>query len=152
VDWTMQNRSLKDAFGASCWTQDQIHWAYAGKGEEAGKGLVKRFRKASKKCRFPLYGEEGPDSCPDFDHFGAGAVALQRMVVQEERGEILLLPAWPQDWDADFKLHLRDGGTVTGTVKDGKLRRWEVTPSARRKDVVIQFGGKAPNPTVAHAR
>ena len=32
--------------------------------------------------------------------------ALQRMLVQEAGGKILLLPAWPADWDADFKLHL----------------------------------------------
>ena len=75
----------RTAFGCACWTQDQIHWAYAGKATEAADGLVRRFRIASPMCRFPLYGREGPDSCPDFDHFGAGSVALQRMLVQEAR-------------------------------------------------------------------
>ena len=105
----------------ACWTQDQIHWAYAGHAAEAADGLVRRFRIASTMCRFPLYGREGPDSCPDFDHFGAGAVALQRMLVQEAGDKILLLPAWPADWDVDFKLHLTGGAVLTGTVKDGKL-------------------------------
>jgi len=68
---------------------------------------VRRFRCASPMCRFPLYGAEGPDSCPDFDHFGSGATAFQRMLVQEAGSKILLLPAWPGDWDADFKLHVR---------------------------------------------
>ena len=104
--WTMKHRSCKDAFGCACWTQDQIHWACAGNAAEAADGLVRRFRIASPMCRFPLYGREGPDSCPDFDHFGAGSVALQRMLVQEAGDKILLLPAWPADWDADFKLHL----------------------------------------------
>jgi len=137
VEWTMQHRSLKDAYGDGCWTQDQIHWAYAGQAAEAAQGLVRRFRTASTMCRFPLYGKERPDSCPDFDHFGSGSIALQRMLVQEGRGKILLLPAWPADWNTDFKLHLTGGAVVTGTVINGKLIAWDIQPSSRRKDVVI---------------
>ena len=137
VAWTMEHRSCPDAFGNACWTQDQIHWAYAGRAAEARDGLVRRFRIASPICRFPLYGREGPDSCPDFDHFGSGATALQRMLVQEAGTKILLLPAWPADWEADFKLHLAGGAVLAGTVKDGKLLAWDIQPAARRGDVVV---------------
>jgi alpha-L-fucosidase 2 len=137
VAWTMRYRSCPDAFGNACWTQDQIHWAYAGKAAEAADGLVSRFRLASTMCRFPLYGREGPDSCPDFDHFGSGAIALQRMLVQEAGDRILLLPAWPADWDAAFKLHLAGKTIITGTVKDGKLLAWDVQPRARSNNVVV---------------
>jgi len=137
VDWTMQHRTSKDAFGGRCWTQDQIHWAYAGRAGKARDGLVRRFRYASPMCRFPLYGREGPDSCPDLDHFGAGAIALQTMLVQEGRGKILLLPAWPADWDVDFKLHASRRTVVTGAVKDGKVVFWDVQPRARRSEVVV---------------
>ena len=137
VDWTMKHRSCKDMFGCGCWTQDQIDWAYAGKAAEAAAGLVQRFRIASTMCRFPLYGREGPDSCPDFDHFGAGATALQRMLVQEAAGKILLLPAWPAAWDADFKLRLTGGGVLSGTVKAGKLVAWDIRPRSRKADVVV---------------
>jgi hypothetical protein len=137
VTWTMKHRTCKDAFGCGCWTQDQIHWALAGSAAEAADGLVRRFRIASPMCRFPLYGKEGPDSCPDFDHFGAGAVALQRMLVQEAGDRILLLPAWPADWDADFKLHLMHGTVLTGIVKDAKLTAWDIQPASRKKDVVV---------------
>lgn len=137
VDWTMQHRTCKDAYGRACWTQDQIHWACAGNAYEAATGLVRRFRVASTMCRFPLYGKEGPDSCPDFDHFGSGSVALQRMIVQEAGSKILLLPAWPTDWDVDFRLHLMRGAVLTGTVKDGKLVAWNIQPASRMKDVVV---------------
>ncbi|MFW6107468.1 MAG: DUF5703 domain-containing protein, partial [bacterium] len=137
VAWTMEHRTSKNAFGCRCWTQDQIHWAYAGRAAEARDGLERRFRAASPKCRFPLYGREGPDSCPDFDHFGSGAVALQRMLVQEAGSKILLLPAWPADWDVDFKLHVAGGGVVTGSVEDGKLVAWDIRPAARKSDVVV---------------
>jgi len=134
---TMKQRIVKDAFGCACWSQDQIHWACAGNASEAAKGLVSRFRSASTMCRFPLYGREGPDSCPDFDHFGSGSVALQRMLVQEARGKILLLPAWPAMWDADFKLHLSQRTVISGTVKEGTLVKWDIQPSSRKKDVMV---------------
>lgn len=149
VNWTMKHRSIKDAYDDGCWTQDQIHWAYAGQAAEAAQGLVRRFRIASTLCRFPLYGREGPDSCPDFDHFGAGSIALQRMLVQEGGGKILLLPAWPADWDVDFKLHLTGGGVVTGAVKNGILSAWDIQPSSRRKDVVVCEPQPAPSPDPA---
>ena len=150
VTWTMTHRSCQDAFGCGCWTQDQIHWAYAGNAAEAADGLVHRFRIASPMCRFPLYGREGPDSCPDFDHFGAGSVALQRMLVQESDDKILLLPAWPADWNADFKLHLTRQTVIQGAVKDGTLVAWNIQPSSRRKDVVVcsPQPGKPPSPPV----
>jgi hypothetical protein len=137
VGWTLKHRSVKDAFGCGCWTQDQIHWACAGDATEAAEGLVQRFRIASPMCRFPLYGREGPDSCPDFDHFGAGSVALQRMLVQEAGDKIFLLPAWPATWDADFKLHLSQRTVLTGSVKDGRLVAWDIQPASRKKDVTV---------------
>jgi hypothetical protein len=137
VGWTVKHRTVKDAFKHSCWTQDQIHWAYAGNAFEAADGLVRRFRTASTMCRFPPYGREHPDSCPDLDHFGAGSIALQRMLVQEADGKILLLPAWPSSWDATFKLHLEGHTTISGTVTNGALVDWTVQPASRRKDVVL---------------
>ncbi len=137
VDWTMQHRTHKNAFNYKCWTQDQIHWAYAGNAAEAKKGLIHRFSHASPQCRFPLYGSQGPDSCPDFDHFGSGSTALQRMLVQEAGDKILLLPAWPADWDTDFKLHVAKNTVISGTVKDGKLLDWQIDPAARKTDVVV---------------
>jgi hypothetical protein len=136
----MIQRTVKDAFSCGCWTQDQIDWAYAGNAKEAAKGLVSRFRISSTMCRFPLYGREGPDSCPDLDHFGSGSTALQRMLVQEVPGKILLLPAWPKEWDVNFKLHAMQNTTVEGEVKDGKIIRIKVVPEARQKDVVFGQG------------
>jgi hypothetical protein len=137
VEWTMENRTHQNSFDYKCWTQDQIHWAYAGKAKEAQEGLVHRYRHASTQCRFPVYGSQGPDSCPDFDHFGAGSIALQRMLVQEVDGKILLLPAWPKDWDVNFKLHLSGNTVVSGKVVNGELADWSVMPVTRTKDVIV---------------
>jgi len=140
VKLTMKNRTCIDAQNGGCWTQDQIDWAYAGNAEEAAKGLVHRFRTASTFCRFPLYGEEGPDSCPDFDHFGSGSIALQRMLLQDAGRKILLLPAWKKEWDTHFKLHAMHQTTVEATVKNGKIIQLKVSPEYRRKDIVLGKG------------
>jgi hypothetical protein len=137
VQTTMEYRIHKNSFDYKCWTQDQIHWAYAGNALEAREGLTHRFRHASTQCRFPLYGSQGPDSCPDFDHFGAGSTALQRMLVQEVDGKILLLPAWPASWDASFKLHLPAQTVIRGEVKDGELVDWSIEPASRKGDVMV---------------
>ncbi len=151
VEWTCRHRTNPNRFGYKCWTQDQIHWAYAGNALEASEGLVYRYLNASPNCRFPLYGSEGPDSCPDFDHFGSGSTALQRMLVQEAGSKILLLPAWPANWDADFKLHLAQQTTIRGTVVDGKLLHWTIEPAARRKDVTVYEPQAIPErPVVLH--
>ena len=146
VDRTLRNYTNKGALRNVCWAQQEIHWALAGNAEETSKNLVERFRITTPMCRFPLFGREGPDSCPDFDHFGSGSIAFQRMLVQEGRewqtpeaaGKIYLFPAWPAHWDVDFKLHISNGGTVTGRVKNGKIEQWDVTPASRKKDVVLQ--------------
>lgn len=137
VEWTMEHRSNKDSFDHKCWTQDQIHWAYAGNAKEAKEGLVHRFRHASTQCRFPVYGSQGPDSCPDFDHFGAGTTALQRMLIQYEKEKIMLFPAWPREWDVEFKLHAPKNTVIEAAMKNGKVEILNVTPSSRKADIIV---------------
>lgn len=59
------------------------------------------------------------------------------MLVQEAGGKIHLLPAWPANWDTDFKLHLEGKTVLTATVKDGKLQKWDILPASRKQDVVV---------------
>jgi hypothetical protein len=48
-----------------------------------------------------------------------------------------LVPAWPKDWNANFKLHAPKNTTVEGRVENGKVIEMKVIPEYRRKDVVI---------------
>jgi hypothetical protein len=63
--------------------------------------------------------------------------ALQSMLLQCEGKKIYLLPAWPKDWNADFKLHAPYKTTIEAKVKDGKIIDLKVTPRSRKKDVVL---------------
>jgi hypothetical protein len=66
------------------------------------------------------------------------------MLVQEASDKILLLPAWPANWDTEFKLHLAGQTIITGTVKEGVLQSWDIEPASRRNDVVLYEPQKIP--------
>lgn len=67
-------------------------------------------------------------------------IGLQEMLLQtygNESRTLRVLPAWPNDWDVDFKLNAPFKTTVEGTFKDGNLTTLKVTPTERMADVVI---------------
>jgi hypothetical protein len=68
-------------------------------------------------------------------------ITLESMLMQYDDRRIQLLPAWPNDWTADFKLHAPYRTTVEAHVENGKIARLKVTPKSRAKDVVILATG-----------
>ena len=77
---------------------------------------------------------------PDMDHGGAAMVQLQEMLLQTPGDGLHLFPAWPADWDVDFKLHAPRQTTVEASLRGGKLTNLKVTPEARAKDLVNWIG------------
>ena len=131
-----------------CWRQDDMEAALLGLTGQAKEMLsFSASRRNSNQSRFPAFWNAGMDWCPDIDHGGNLQLALQFMLMQADAGtgKIHLLPAWPPDWNARFKLHAPDRTTVEGEVKDGKLVKLIVTPESRAKDVVVcaPFAGEA---------
>jgi len=47
------------------------------------------------------------------------------------------LPAWPKNWDVSFKLNAPYNTTVECEYKNGKVEKLIVTPTIRKKDVVM---------------
>ena len=78
------------------------------------------------------------DWIPDQDHGGNLMMGLQTMILQADGGKIRLLPAWPSNWDLDFKLHAPQRTIVEGRVRNGKLVDMKVTPGSRRNDVIVE--------------
>jgi len=76
------------------------------------------------------------DARPDMDHGGSAMVQLQEMLLQTPGDQLNLFPAWPKEWDVDFKLHAPRQTTVEGILRGGKLVSLKVTPKSRKKDVV----------------
>ena len=65
--------------------------------------------------------------------------AFQSMLMQVDpySRKIYLLPAWPEGWDVDFKLHAPGNTTIEATLKRGEVVKLIVTPESRMQDVVI---------------
>jgi hypothetical protein len=130
-----------------CWYQSLIYTADLGLTEEArelalGKLLWPYHEKGGQSgMRYPVfYDTHGFCQRPDFDHGGSAMVGLQDMLMQTVDQKILLFPAWPKDWDCEFKLHAPNSTTVEGVLKAGKLEKLTVTPRTRAKDVVNMLG------------
>jgi len=69
-------------------------------------------------------------------------IGMQEMVMQThsapgEQGKIRLLPAWPNEWDVDFKMHAPYKTTVECKFQSGKIVFLNVTPHERHNDAVL---------------
>ena len=122
--------------GSGGWQQDAIQAALLGLGDEAGRKVTANFSRKNPQCRFPAFWGPNFDWTPDQDHGGVAMIALQRMLLQADDGKIRVLPAWPKQWNVAFKLHAPQGTVVEVEYRDGQLRRCEVSPPQRAKDVL----------------
>lgn len=129
----LDRREDRGHFG---WRQDDIFMALLGLTEQARKGLVERVSQWDKKHLFPAFWGPNYDWTPDQDHGGVLMKTLQLMLLQCEDKAIRLLPAWPADWDADFKLRAPYNTVIEGRVRGGKLVKLIVTPRSRKIDLV----------------
>lgn len=120
---------------AKCWGQDGVEAALLGLTDEARQVVEREFTSYGNQ-RFIWFWSKNSDWIPDLDNGGAGMATLQLMLMQCNGKEIRLLPAWPDDWSADFKLHAPFQTTVEGRVEHGKITSLKVTPPGRAKDVV----------------
>jgi len=153
---TWQARRVKDTGG---WRQDAIQAALLGLTDEARRDVVKNFSTPHAGSRFPAFWGPNFDWIPDQDHGSAACIALQYMLMQWDlptpvdasppsRGEgsgedaastgaIRLLPAWPKEWNVDFRLHAPGRTVIEGRVENGAVCELRVNPECRRKDIEI---------------
>ncbi|HEY0271906.1 MAG TPA: DUF5703 domain-containing protein [Chitinophaga sp.] len=131
---TFNARAFKDK---GCWAQDPIQAAMLGLTQEAKAYTAYNLTRQEPTLKFPAFWATGHDYAPDEDNGGNGENGLQQMLMQADGDKIYLLPAWPMEWNVSFKLHAPHRTTVQGRVVSGRVVDLEVTPAARRKDVVI---------------
>ncbi|MBC7350171.1 MAG: hypothetical protein H5U05_09385 [Candidatus Aminicenantes bacterium] len=130
----LRRREDRGNFG---WRQDDIFMAYLGLTDEAREYVVGRARKWHEGSRFPAFWGPNYDWVPDQDHGGVLMKTVQAMLMQTDGKKIFLLPAWPQDWDVDFRLHAPYRTVVEGQVRHGQVTKLNVTPPSRRSDVQL---------------
>jgi hypothetical protein len=121
--------------GHESWKQDNIFAARLGLTEEAVKYTTLKLKDSGR--RFPTFWGPGFDWVPDHNWGGSGMIGLQEMLLQTHGQRLLLFPAWPEDWDVQFKLHAPDNTIVEGELKAGMLIRLDVSPHERTADVEL---------------
>lgn len=119
-----------------CWVQDPIQAAMLGLADVAKAYVHYNMVSTDPRLKFPAFWVKANDYAPDEDNGGNGENGLQQMLMQTDGKKIMLLPAWPVGWDADFKLNAPFRTTVQGSVVDGKLVNLVVTPPERKADIV----------------
>lgn len=130
---TFEARRIKRTGG---WTQDPIQAAFLGLTDTAAQMTVSNFTTYHKGSRFPAFWGPNFDWIPDQDHGTVALMALQTMLMQTEGRKIRLLPAWPREWDVEFKLHAPMNTAVEGVYRGGRMVSLTVSPAERRADVV----------------
>jgi hypothetical protein len=132
---TYEARKNRQTF---CWCQNDTQAALLGLADKARNMVAKRGSASGHQgSRFPTFWRANNDWVPDVDSGGNLQLTLQFMLMQTDGDTIRLLPAWPNDWDVNFKLHAPKQTTVECVFRDGKVVKLKVTPESRGKDVVI---------------
>jgi hypothetical protein len=137
LEWALaalEHRWDRGHFG---WRQDDIFMAYLGRTEEARRAIVSRARQHDRQERFPAFWGPNYDWTPDQDHGGVLMKTFQAMLLQTDGDQIFLFPAWPREWEVDFKLHAPRQTVLEGRYRGGRLERLRVTPATRRADVTV---------------
>lgn len=117
------------------WHQDAIFCARLGLTDEAKNVTIKKLGNSQR--RFPTFWGPGHDWVPDHNWGGSGMIGLQEMLMQTDDHKIYLFPAWPKEWNVDFKLHAPYNTTVEGKIYNGKIIELKVQPQERFKDCMI---------------
>ena len=121
---TFNERMVKSV---GCWHHDILSAALLGETDAAKKELIKICSLKNAKdnkdndFRFPAFWGPGHDYSPDEDHGGVLQNALQLMLLQCVNNDVLLLPAFPKQWNVAFKLHTDGQSTVKAELRDGKI-------------------------------
>ncbi|MCM4153133.1 SGNH/GDSL hydrolase family protein [Arenibacter sp. N53] len=130
---TFDQRAIKQTGG---WQQNAIKAAYLGLTDEAAELTSQNFNASTTHYRFPTMWGPNYDWTPDQCHGTVAMTALQRMLAQYEGDKIYLFPAWPKNWNVDFKIFAPKNTTIEATLKNGEITRLVVTPSIREKDLI----------------
>ena len=137
LDWGIEALEHRWDRGHAGWRQDDLFMAYLGLTQETRKAIVSRARRHDQTSRFPAFWGPNYDWTPDQCHGGVLLRTFQAMLLQTDGRRILLLPAWPKEWEADFRLHAPYQTVLEGKIRGGKVVDLKVTPEERRKDVVV---------------
>ncbi|MGD0130297.1 MAG: hypothetical protein ABSF46_33695 [Terriglobia bacterium] len=130
------------------WMATIVDMAALGWPAEAQQRAVDKLSDRKAQVRFPAFFGPGHDWLPDHNWGGSAMVGLQEMLVAaqpEAKSRILLFPAWPRDWDVDFKLHTSGQTIVECSYRHSQVVKLAVTPSSRAAATLNMLGKNPPS-------
>ncbi len=122
---TYYARQFRHAGG---WSTDPILAARLGLTEEAKRHLLRESVMIDPRCIFPAFWGPNFDETPDQDHGGVVLTAIVNMLLQPGE-KALVLPAWPREWDVEFRLPLGRGRSMHAIQRGGQLELAENVPT-----------------------
>jgi hypothetical protein len=120
------------------WLQGVVHFAHLGMKDEAKELIIRKLDNGP--YRFPAFWPPDIDHAPDHNWGGMAMIGLQEMLMQTGDDRILLLPAWPEEWEVDFKLHAPSRTVVEAEASESKIQMVRTQPERRMSDVVVWPG------------
>lgn len=116
------------------WIQGVVHFAHLGMTDKAKELITRKLDNGP--YRFPAFWPPDIDHAPDHNWGGMAMIGLQEMLMQTGDDRILLLPAWPEDWEVDFKLHAPRQTLVEARVRKQQMEQLKLSPQSREQDLI----------------
>ncbi|GAA3554384.1 DUF5703 domain-containing protein [Snuella lapsa] len=137
---TWKSGLLDDRKNYISWHQDPIFCARMGLTEEARKFTELKLSDSGR--RFPAFWGPGHDWVPDHNWGGSGMIALQDMLVQYVDDKVYMFPAWPKEWNVDFKLHGPHGLVLQAALVNGVAEELSVMSQRKNEKIIMMLGVK----------
>lgn len=109
--------------GSVGWGQDGINAVILGLVDESVANLKIKLDNSNKNFRFPVMWGPNHDWVPDQDHGSNLMLMIQGMLYQHYDGIDYLLPTFPKNWNARFRLAVPGRRFVEAEFKHGKCQR-----------------------------
>jgi len=124
--WDKMPERRRGALDFLSWQCTPIYAALMGRHADAKRLTIDKFADKNASLRFTAFFGPGHDWIPDHNWGGSAMIGLQSMIVAPADKGIYLLPAWPDDWSADFRLHLPHQAIVTAQIQGNKIRHLHI--------------------------
>lgn len=118
--------------GYSGWQYIGMAAAYLGMAQECAEIVTNNCALRNPGTRFPAMWGPVYDAVPDVDHGANILTTLQLMLFQVEGDRIRILPAWPKDWNVQFKLYAAHDTWVECVYQGGEVVELTISPAGSR--------------------
>lgn len=122
--WELLPANRQPAMGFMSWQCTPIYAALMGRHADAQRLTIEKLSDKNASLRFTAFFGPGHDWIPDHNWGGSAMVGLHSMLLAPADEGLYLLPAWPKEWNVDFRLHVPDGATVLAEVREGQFTKF----------------------------